>query len=104
MMMGSAQGRQIDPAKQQAIQQALDNKDYSAWKTAVGDNKLTQTITQDNFAQYLQMQDLIKQGQDKFTQAQAIAKTLGLSGESKGFEGRGMGMMMGFHQNQSTKK
>ncbi|MBN1778929.1 MAG: hypothetical protein JW816_01790 [Candidatus Buchananbacteria bacterium] len=96
MMGGRGYGLQIDSVKQQAIQQALDNKDYTAWKAAVGDNKLTQAITEDNFDQYMQMHDLIKQGREKFDQAQTIARTLGLNGLGREAGGRGMGMMMGY--------
>ncbi|MFA7314495.1 MAG: hypothetical protein WC025_01005 [Candidatus Magasanikbacteria bacterium] len=63
-----------------AVQVALNNNDFSAWKVAIGNSplagKLLEKINESNFSQYVEMNKLIKSG-DK-AGAQAIMKALGL--------------------------
>ncbi|PWB38329.1 MAG: hypothetical protein C3F02_04970 [Parcubacteria group bacterium] len=60
-----------------AVQAALEAGDYDAWVNAVGaSNKLTQTITRDNFSIFVRMHQAIKSGD--FTAAQQLRTQLGL--------------------------
>ena len=66
----------------EAIKTAVTNNDYSAFQTAASGTMLAQKITsQDLFTKYVQLENLR-------TQAQALAKELGLD---QGGEGRGHG-------------
>ncbi len=64
-------------AKQAAIQAALTAGDYSAWVKAIGaNNPLAKKITADNFSQYVQYKQLMKEG--KYSEAQTIGQQLGI--------------------------
>lgn len=71
------------------IQQALENKDYSAWKEAIGDSpheaKLAEVITEENFNTYVEMQKAMQT--HDFEKANQLAQELGLrgKGEVRGF-------------------
>lgn len=69
-----------------AIQAALDNNDYNAWKTAMGDKPMADKVTAENFTKYVEAHKLMQAG-DK-TGAEAIFKELGISGP-KGMMGEG---------------
>lgn len=62
----------------QAVEQALTNNDYSAWKAAVGpNNPILSKITADNFSKYVEARNLMKVG--KKAEAQKIFQDLGLN-------------------------
>jgi len=73
-----------------AVDQAIQNNDYNAWKTAMGDNQITQKINESNFSQYVQAQNLIKEGQNKMDEAKAIFDELGIKRGFGNGEGRGL--------------
>lgn len=76
-----------------AIQKALETKDYNAWKNLMqGRGRVTQVINESNFAKFAQMHELLKQG--KTAEAEAIRAELGLGlGNGQGLNnGRGIGM------------
>lgn len=72
-----------------AADQAITNSDYQAWKTAMGTRPITQKVNEGNFAQYVQAQNLIKEGKEKMDEAQKILTSIGID-----FKG-GRGMMGG---------
>jgi len=80
-----------------AIQTALDNGDYEAWKTAMDSHpRITDIINADNFGQFVQMHNYMQEGD--FEAAQEIRDELGLekAGPMMGM-GFGRGLKMG-HQ------
>lgn len=80
------------------IQQAIENGDYNSWKELVGDNPITQKIIADNFAQFVEMHQLLKD--KKFAEAEQIAQGLGLPEVGPGREGGRHGFGFG-HQNEN---
>lgn len=67
----------MDDSNRQAIEQAIEAGDYQAWVTAMGqDNPMTQNITADNFAQFVEMHKAMQNGD--LETAQSIAESLGL--------------------------
>jgi hypothetical protein len=82
-------------AQKQKIDQAINNSDYAAWKNAIANTpngqKLTQVITQDNFAKYVEMTKAMQNGD--YNSAKKLATELGLKGFGRGaLMGRGFGM------------
>jgi len=69
-----------DRGQRAAVVTAIENSDYDAWVKAVSVNgqlpDFLNVITKDNFAQFVQMHQLLKDG--KKDEAKAIADTLGL--------------------------
>ena len=78
-----------------AARDAISNNDFAAWQTAVGDNAISEKITQDNFGQFVQMHNLREQGKAKFDEAQAIAKDLRIEKQGRMMKGGGQQGMMG---------
>lgn len=78
------------------IKAAMDSGDYAAWKAAVaadGRNpKITQVITEDNFATFVKMQEARQTGD--IETAKALAKELGLNVGMGQHRGRGFGKGM----------
>ena len=66
----------FDSEKQTAIQEAIESGDYNAWKELEGNNKITEQITEENFAKFVEMQKLRIAG-DK-DGAKLLADELGL--------------------------
>jgi len=82
-------------ANREALQTAIESRDYSAWKEIVDSRpKITDYVTADNFDKFAQMHELMIAG--KFEEAQAIREELGLpAGLRGGMMGHGRGAMMG---------
>jgi len=73
----------FNPANQEAIEEAITNNDYTAWKELVGENNpLLDKITEANFSRFAEAHRLM-------IQARNIFGELGLEGHM------GMGMNMG---------
>ncbi len=71
-----------------AMETAMDTKNYTAWKELMaGRGRVTQVVTADNFAKFVEARDLAEAG--KTAEAAAIRTELGL-GQGNG-AGRGMG-------------
>lgn len=75
-----------------AVQTALDNGDYQAWLTAIGDNNpFADKINESNFPRFLEAHRLMKQAGDIMTE-------LGIErvgfGPGEHFRGSGMGNFM----------
>ena len=91
--------RNLDPAKlaeiqtqHDAIETALDNGDYQAWRDLIDSRpKITDFITENNFEQFVQMHKYMQEGD--FQAAQEIHDQLGLDQF-----GPGLGMMRGLHR------
>ena len=101
MMKGGRGGFGMGSENMLAIQTAIENNDYSAWKTAVGDNPISEKITADNFAKLAEAHKLMQEG--KYEEARALREELGLGGQGRVMgkammEGgrHGMGMGQGF--------
>lgn len=73
--------------KHEAMEKALENNDYNAWKELTqGKGRASQAITESNFAKFAEAHKLTEEG--KYAEADAIRQELGL----------GMGHGMGFGQ------
>lgn len=74
---GMGREKVFNPEKKAAIEQALEQADYQAWKTATSDlpGKLTENVTPENFAQFAKAHQLMKEG--KHAEAKQIMKDLG---------------------------
>lgn len=92
-------GTNFDPARHEAVQTALENRDYQAWKEEVDSRpRMTDYITEENFDQFAEMHDLMLAGDREG--AQEIRDELGLPdmGRGAGFKkGFGMGKGNGQH-------
>jgi len=102
-MMKGGQGMKgcgVSPENMAAARTAIENNDYNAWKTAVGDNPISEKITADNFAKLAEAHKLMQEG--KYEEARALREELGLGGRGMmgemkgGRRGMGMGMGQGF--------
>ncbi|MFA6466678.1 MAG: hypothetical protein WCV71_02355 [Patescibacteria group bacterium] len=93
---GKWQGKNFDSARyeameesRQALQTALDNGDYNAWKEIVDSRpKITDYVNQDNFVQFVQMHKDMQAGD--FEAADTIRTELGIP--------MGLGMGEGPHR------
>lgn len=74
---GIMQGKNSDPEKREAVMAALENKDYQAWREAVGNERADQ-VTADEFPRLIEANKLMQQGQEKFKQARNIKQEIGL--------------------------
>lgn len=77
-----------------AMLKAFENKDYTAWKNLMQNRgRVTQVITEANFAKFVEAHNLTLQG--KTAEAQKIRQELGLGlQDSSGRNGNRMGMGM----------
>ncbi|OHB14533.1 MAG: hypothetical protein A2431_03310 [Candidatus Zambryskibacteria bacterium RIFOXYC1_FULL_39_10] len=79
-----------------AMQKAFENKDYTAWKNLMQNRgRVTQVITEANFAKFAEAHNLALQG--KKEEAQKIRSELGL-GLQNGSGRNGGGMGRGFNR------
>ena len=79
--------------KHQAVETALQNKDYAAWSAAVAGTPIASQVTEQNFAQFAEAHELMEQG--KRDEAKQILDSLGITPQQHGFGHRG-GMHRGF--------
>ena len=78
----SASSKTEGDANRTAIETAINNGDYTAWLTAIGNNsKLTSKITADNFSEYAAAEKLIQEG---MTKLKALGVESGCSGCDRG--------------------
>ena len=71
------------PERHQSMIEAIDNKDYGAWKELMGDNPVTEKITEENFDKFVQARQLMVEG--KYEEAKALREELGLQNK-QGFK------------------
>ncbi len=93
----SVQGPNCTSERHEAMEQAFENNDYNAWKELMsGKGRVTQVITEENFAQFAEAHRLAEEGD--LEGANAIRQELGLglgnrngNGSGQGNGGQGMG-------------
>lgn len=80
------------------VQQDLENKDYNAWKEAIGNSpceaKLAEVITKENFDTFVEMHNAMQSGD--FDKAKQLAEELGIEGQGLGGPAKGDGFGRGF--------
>jgi len=93
-------GPDCDSEKHEAMETAFENNDYQAWADLMeGKGRVTQVVTEDNFARFAEAHRLAEEGD--YDGADAIRQELGLrtrNGEKVGAgykQGNGQGMGMG---------
>ncbi len=91
-----------DPERHEAMEQAMEDGDYEAWKELHGGRgRITSVITADNFDTFVSMHEAMESGDTE--RAQELREELGLG--SFGHRGgggnmhRGMGARDGIHNN-----
>uniref|UniRef100_A0A7C4M0L2 Uncharacterized protein n=1 Tax=candidate division CPR3 bacterium TaxID=2268181 RepID=A0A7C4M0L2_UNCC3 len=91
-MMGGGKGPMMNEEQRTAVDAAINNGDYAAWKTAIGDSLMENGITESNFARFAEAHKLMQAG--KADEAKAIFDELGI----KRGNGVGKGRMGGNNQ------
>lgn len=92
----AVKGPNYSAERHATMEEALENKDYDAWKNLMQDKgRVTQVINKDNFAKFAEAHELVEQG--NMVEAQKIRQELGLgmhnaSGTEIGKKGMGKGM------------
>lgn len=86
-------GPNYSPERHAQMNEAFANGDYNAWKDLMGDRGAARVVTQENFAQFTQMHNLMLQG--KTDEANKIRQEIGLG------NGQGRGMMGGKNRGQN---
>ncbi len=79
-------GPNYTPERHAQMQQAFDSNNYAAWKEQMGNRGATRVVTEQNFARFTQMHQLMLEG--KTDEANKIRTELGLGQGA----GRGQGM------------
>ena len=69
-------GPYYSPDRHEAMTKALESGDYQAWKELMGDRPVAEKIPEENFAKFVEMHNLIKEG--KLEEAKAIGDELGI--------------------------
>jgi hypothetical protein len=93
-MMGQF-GPNYTPERHTKMQAAFDNNDYASWKSQMGDRGAARVVTEQNFARFTQMHNLMLEG--KTDEANKIRTELGLGQGG----GRGQGKMNGGQRGQN---
>jgi len=87
----NVQGPNYTVERHEAMTKAFANKDYSAWKSLIGNNngRVAQVVNQSNFGKFVEAHDLALQG--KMDEANKIRTELGLGLRNGSGGGQGMG-------------
>lgn len=88
-------GPNYTPERHEQMLKAFESNDYAAWKNQMGNRGATRVVTEQNFARFTQMHNLMLEG--KTDEANAIRTELGLGQGG----GRGQGMMNGGQRGQN---
>lgn len=80
-------GSNYTPERHALMMKAFEGNDYTTWKSQMGNRGATRVVTEQNFARFTQMHNLMLEG--KINEANAIRSELGLGQGG----GRGQGMM-----------
>lgn len=86
-------GPNYSPERHETMTKAFENRDYASWKTQMGNRGPGRVVTEQNFARFAQMHELMLQGKNE--EANEIRRELGLGAGNR--QGRGMGN--GFRNN-----
>lgn len=91
----SVEGPQYSEEHHALMEEAFENNDYAAWKNLMQNRgRVTQVITEANFAKFAEAHELAEEG--KIAEAQKIRKELGLGlRNGAGRDGGGAGMGRG---------
>ena len=81
---------QMDPQKRELMKQLIENNDYAAFADLVKDTPMAEKITEENFAQFVQMHKYMEEG--TFQAAEEVAKELGIQRHKGNKNGNGMRM------------
>jgi len=66
-------------AKHAELEEIIENEDYEAWVDLMEERGMdADFITEENFAKFVQMHQLMEEGRQKLEEAHAIAEELGL--------------------------
>jgi hypothetical protein len=86
----NVQGPNCTPERHEAMVQAFDNNDYNTWKELMsGKGKVSQVITEENFARFAEAYKLAQDG--KLDEAKQIRQELGLGLGNRNGSGDGQG-------------
>lgn len=89
-----AQGPDCTAERHEAMEQAFENNDYNAWKELMsGKGRVTQVITEENFAKFAEAHRLAEEGNSD--EARQIRQELGLGLGNRNGDGSGQGMGQG---------
>jgi len=82
-------GPNYSPERHVAMEEAFENGDYQTWTKLMADvpGRVRQVITQENFAKFAQIHQLVESG--RYEEAKALRAELGLG--LRNGAGRGMG-------------
>lgn len=87
-------GPNYSEARHEAMEKAFEENDYAAWKEQMqGRGRVTQVVTEENFAKFAQAHQLAEEG--KYAEADAIRKELGLRTSDGQKTGAGYGKGQG---------
>lgn len=81
-------GPNYTPERHEAMQTAFEKNDYAAWKAQMGNRGAANKVTEQNFARFAEMRNLMLEG--KTTDADAIRAELGLGQGGRNGQGGGM--------------
>jgi len=93
------QGPNFSPERHGAMIQAIDSQDYDSWKELMGNNPVTEKITEENFDKFAEARQLMVDG--KYEEAKALREELGLQGK-QGFRKGWHGMKKGGEFNKEN--
>jgi len=93
-------GENFSPVDHQAVEQALENKDYNAWKELMSGSPMADKITEENFNKLVQAHELMLAGDYKG--AREIQKEIGFGSEMGKGQMRGR-MPFGPGNNEAVK-
>jgi dihydrodipicolinate synthase/N-acetylneuraminate lyase len=85
-------GPNYSPERHEAMEQAFENNDYSAWKELMSEmsgRRVTDVINEDNFSKFVEAHNLAEDG--KYEEAREIRRDLGLGLRNGDGSGRGFG-------------
>ena len=89
-----AQRGSCDPERHEALENAMEEGDYAAWKELHGDRgRITSVVTQDNFDTFVEMHEAMESGDTK--KASELREELGLTFSPNNNQGARGGMMHG---------
>ena len=87
----AVQGPNYTAERHQIMTKAFETNDYNAWKNQMaGKGRVTQVVTQQNFAKFAEAHKLAEAG--KMNEAKAIRAELGLGLQNGSGRGQGTGM------------
>ena len=105
-----ARGPRCNPEHREAMQEALENRDYTAWSTLMEESgrkkRILEVVTADNFDTFVDMHEAMKSGDRE--RAQELREELGLKGHKHRMGGRrgghGRGFGRGFAQDLTEEQ